>query len=111
MSLKFRPDPKPPKREPKSKKPLVRTAIKKKFVVTGEKDVFEIIWSEREHICTNCKTYLGEDAQAWFFAHIKSKKKFPELRLEKTNIMLHCLICHHEYDNGTKEKYNKRFKN
>jgi len=77
---------------------------------TGEAEVFREIWEEREHICTNCKIHLGNDARAHYFAHIKPKKKHPELRLEKTNISLLCMQCHYELDMGTKESFNKRTK-
>jgi len=70
--------------------------------------MFLEIWTEREHICTNCQCYLGDEPMAHFFAHILAKGKFPELRLVKTNIMLLCLDCHFAYDHGTKEQYNKR---
>lgn len=110
----FRSDEKPAKKDlkdtPKGKPFMKRKPIKKKYKPTGEAEMFKQIWEERNHICTNCRTLLGDEAQVWFFAHIKSKKKFPELRLVKSNIMLHCLKCHHEYDNGTHESYAKRFK-
>lgn len=103
-------DPKPEKQENPKKKGLKRVPLKKKFKATGEKEVFAEIWSERPHVCVNCKEHLGNEAKAWFFAHIKSKKKFPELRLDKNNIQLLCLKCHHEFDNGTKESFTKRTK-
>jgi len=60
--------------------------MKRKRKSTGEAIVFYEIWNERQHICENCKIYLGNDARTWFFSHIKSKGKYPELRLEKNNI-------------------------
>ncbi len=104
------PDWKPVKQENKKAAPLKRTAIKKKFKATGEGEIFKEIWDERPHVCTWCKVHLGNEMRTWFFAHIKSKKQFPELRLDKVNIMLHCLECHTEYDQGTKASYAKRFK-
>jgi 5-methylcytosine-specific restriction endonuclease McrA len=104
MKINFNPHPKP---TPKSKPP--RKPIPKRKA-TGEAEMFREVWNERPHICVNCKEHLGSDAMAWFFAHIKSKKKHPELRLNKYNIMLLCLKCHHEYDNGTKESFTKRTK-
>ncbi len=77
--------------------------------VTGEAEMFKEIWSEREHRCTNCKCHLGDEAKAFFFAHILPKGRHPELRLVKTNVMICCFDCHQQYDQGTKEGYAKRF--
>tara|TARA_R110000868_G_scaffold411642_1_gene706639 strand:- start:1958 stop:2218 length:261 start_codon:yes stop_codon:yes gene_type:complete len=84
--------------------------VKRKRKSTGEAIVFYEIWNERQHICENCKIYLGDDARTWFFSHIKPKGKYPELRLEKNNIQLLCYDCHYAHDFKTKEKYNARFK-
>jgi|688.fasta_scaffold410246_2 5-methylcytosine-specific restriction endonuclease McrA len=74
---------------------------------TGEKEMFLEIWSERAHICTNCQKTLGAEPYTFFFSHIKSKGAHPELRLDKSNIQLLCFDCHKEYDQGTKERFEK----
>lgn len=68
---------------------------------TGEREMFLEIWDERPHICTNpkCKKPLGEP-KVHYFAHIKPKGKYPELRLVKSNVRLLCMECHHELDFG-----------
>lgn len=87
----------------KSYKPISR--VRKP---TGEKEVFKEIWEERPQYCTNCTKFLGQEARAFYFAHILPKGKFPKLRLEKENIMLLCMQCHNAYDHGTKEEYKDR---
>ena len=77
-------------------------------MATGEAEVFKHIWEEREHFCTNCGEGLPEPPKAYYFAHVIRKGKDNSKRLDKNNIMLHCFKCHHELDNGTKEKYNQR---
>lgn len=63
----------------------------------SEKDLFKEIWEERPHICEECWKTLKE-AKAHNFSHIKSKGKYPELRLEKSNIELLCFRCHFKKD-------------
>jgi hypothetical protein len=79
---------------------------------TGELKLFREIWAERVHQCTHCKIKLeAPDNTGDFvkmFAHIKSKGAYPELRLEKGNIMIHCFECHRQYDQETKDRYEKR---
>lgn len=68
--------------------------------------MFLSIWAKRPHFCINCKCFLGHLIMAHFFAHIKSKGAYPELRLVEENIMLLCFICHRAYDQGTKDQFN-----
>lgn len=90
----------------KNKKPKEFYKYKRK--PTGEMGLFLAIWQVRPHICTNCKAFLGDEPIPAFFAHIKSKGAYPELRLQPKNIMLLCFECHREYDQGTKERYERR---
>lgn len=91
-----------------SKEPIKRK-VPKRRKPTGEAEVFKEIWDEREHICTNCKAHLGDEAKTFHFAHKIPKGREPKLRLVKENIMLHCFECHREYDQGIRDKYNARF--
>jgi hypothetical protein len=60
--MSFKPDPKPPKTQKKSFKPLRRTPIKKKGVTPSKKiadvkrmyEIFEEIWDKRFHVCEEC---------------------------------------------------------
>lgn len=67
---------------------------------TGEAKMFEEIWEERPHICTECNKPLGDEPRVHYFSHIKPKGKYPELRLKKTNIDILCFDCHYERDFG-----------
>lgn len=82
--------------------------MKYKRKSTGEKKLFLEIWNERIHYCINCNEYLGNEAKAHYFSHIKPKGLYPELRLDKSNIQLLCFDCHYAYDFQSKEKYNER---
>lgn len=104
----WRSDPKPPKREKKVKQPLKRTRIKKKFKPSGERAVFKFLWDTKPHICEHCNVPLGNTGHAWNFAHKIRKSKNEAQRLNPDNIMLHCLSCHQELDQGTKEGYEMR---
>lgn len=91
--MKFNPQPKkgmPPKKE---KKPLRRTAIKKKFKVTGEGETFEIVLNnisyEGPTVCFVCGIPLAIVTHN-NFAHILSKKQYPLFRNEPENIRLMC---------------------
>lgn len=75
---------------------------------TGEKSVFEEIWAEREHICHNCKAYLGDEMRTHFFMHMRAKGAHPSLRLNKENIELGCPDCHTAHDHIGVAAYNKR---
>lgn len=83
----------------------------KKRKVTGEFALFEEIWSERPHICNNCKITLSPITRRAFvkmFSHIKSKGAYPELRLDKSNIELLCHDCHDLWEFGDREEFYKR---
>lgn len=77
---------------------------------TGEKSLFLEIWSERPHICENCKTPLGNEPKVWMFSHIIGKGADKLLRLVKKNIRLLCYDCHYALDFRGKEEYEKRRK-
>lgn len=84
----------------------VKKPISKVRKPTGEAELFKAIWIVRPHVCTNCRTALGDEIRTYFFAHIKSKGAHPELRLEPKNISLMCLQCHTAYDTQGKEKFD-----
>lgn len=90
------------------KKPVKKKIVNRKK--TGESALFKEIWEEREHICINCKVYLGEEPIVHFFSHRKGKGANPELRLDKDNIDLLCRDCHYARDFQGKDKFNKRTK-
>lgn len=91
--MTFRPWPKkgmPPKKE---KKPLRRTAIKKKFKKTGEGKTFDIVLQclgENETRCWVCGIRISLVTHN-NFAHILNKKQYPKLRNEPENIKI---LCH-----------------
>lgn len=84
--------------------------VKKFKKPTGEASLFKQIWEEREHICINCKVYLGDEPIVHYFSHRKGKGANPELRLDKDNIDLLCRDCHYARDFQGKDKFNKRTK-
>jgi hypothetical protein len=49
---------------------------------------FTDIWKERPHKSEVSGDYLGKEASSAFFHHILPKNKYPELRLDKENIIL-----------------------
>ena len=83
----------------KVKKPKKRIKIKKRKV-TGEREMFIRIWNKRDHICSHCGMNLGDEPNVYYFSHIKPKGKYPELRLDESNIELLCMECHRKYDFG-----------
>lgn len=90
-------------------KTKVEVAKKPKVVKkTGEKTMFIEIWNEREHICENCKKYLGELPKAYMFAHIVPKSVDNKNRLNKENVRLLCWDCHDALDKQSRDNYEKR---
>lgn len=90
--MTFNPQPKkgmPPKKE---KKPLRRTAIKKKFKKTGEGETFSVVMDNlgdseaRCFVCNIRLSYIDHNN----FAHILNKKQYPLFRNEPENIRLMC---------------------
>lgn len=61
-----------------------------------DRELWEEIWSEREHICYSCNCYLGEEPLTLFFDHIleKGTERYAHLRYVKDNICLLCWDCH-----------------
>lgn len=69
---------------------------------TGELKIFLEIWEERDSWCEWCGTPIIEFNVANYH-HIKPKSRFPELRLDKTNIVKICFKCHfNEHNVGKK---------
>lgn len=71
-----------------------------KKTATGEGILFEAIWTSRPHISFLNKEPLGQDAYAWFFAHVLRKAKgfWPEFKLYDYNIILLTRKQHELYD-------------
>ena len=73
----------------KGKKPMKRLQRRRK--PTGELKVFKEIWAERLHVSEISGRFLPFPAHAkwiWCFSHILPKGNYPELRLDKSNIVL-----------------------
>jgi 5-methylcytosine-specific restriction endonuclease McrA len=77
---------------------LKRSPIKKNHKPTGELAIFREIWNERPHVCELCGEILYEFSHE-LFHHKKPKGKYPELRLDKNNIMLIDFDCHFKLHN------------
>lgn len=74
---------------------------------TGERELFEEIWNERPHECENCGRGLGSVAIANYFSHHKPKGKYPEFRLDKSNIDLLCMDCHYCWEHDKRKFYSR----
>lgn len=64
-------------------------------------ELFQEIWNEREHVSELSGKYLGDEMNAWFFAHILSKGSNPQLKYNKENIMLLTQDEHWQVDQNT----------
>lgn len=97
--MTFNPQPKQGAKPKKEKKPLKRTAIKKKFKATGEAQLFEEIAEEREWICfvTNATLFMLTPTS---FMHVlpKALNKYPKFKLYKKNIVLSADDIHYKWD-------------
>ena len=95
-----------PTRKVKKNKPINKISKKKQERLNwySEKDLFKEVWEERLHKCEKCWKILKE-AKAHNFSHIKSKGKYPELRLCKENIEILCFSCHFEFTTWLKYKW------
>ena len=83
-----------------SKTKIKKTPIAKKAKkATGEVDIFRKIWEERDPWCEWCGIGIIEFNVANYH-HIKPKSRFPELRLDKKNIVKICFECHFKEHNG-----------
>ncbi len=83
----------------KAKKPLKRTAIKKKFTKTGEGGLFEEIAAERPWVCFVSDEKLKELTPSQFL-HVlpKALNKYPQFKLYKKNIVLATNDIHYDWD-------------
>lgn len=64
-------------------------------------ELFQEIWNERDHVSELSGKYLGDEMNAWFFAHILSKGSNPQLKFNKENIMLVTQEEHWQLDQNT----------
>ena len=101
-------------RKKKEKKEKGKTPYRYVRKQTGEKELFRYIWETRPHECEHCGLPLREP-RAHYFAHIKSKGAYPELRLEESNIKLFCFDftnssngCHYLFDSGDNAQFEAR---
>lgn len=62
--------------------------------VDKDNSFYSEIWKERIHQCEKCGVGLGNEWKKWNFHHIELKSKRPDLRYEKNNVILVCLMCH-----------------
>ena len=82
-------------------KPLNRgKGLTYKRKATGEGVMFESIWGTRDHRSFLDGAPLGNDAYAWYFAHILRKAKgfWPKFKLYDKNIILLTRKQHENYD-------------
>ena|SRR6478736_9833340 len=63
-----------------------------------DKNFFEAIWKERDHICEVCCTPLGDTYNPVFFSHVLTKGAYPKFRHYHKNIVLMCFEDHQEWE-------------
>ncbi|MFZ1789278.1 MAG: hypothetical protein WAT92_13225 [Saprospiraceae bacterium] len=66
---------------------------KNKDIIKQELGIFNEIWNESPRICKICQRVLTV-FNPILFHHLRTKGSHPELRLEKSNIVLLCDQCH-----------------
>lgn len=86
---------------PKPTKKLKTKAKKVYKPKVGQVDMFLQIWKEREHKSELSGQYLGDEMNAWFFAHILGKGAFPQAKYDPDNIMLVTQDEHWQLDQNT----------
>lgn len=74
-------------------KTIKHRSEKNKDIIKQELGLFNEIWNERPRICKICQRVLTV-FNPILFHHLKTKGSHPELRLEKSNIVLLCDACH-----------------
>lgn len=74
--------------------------------------LFNEIWKERKHVSEVSGKYLGDEPLTSYFHHILPKSKYPDLALEKSNIILLTFEEHEqvEIDSTRYDEINKRRK-
>jgi len=83
----------------KEKKPLKRTALKKKFNPSGEKEIFADIAEKREWFCFVTDEKLWELTPTQFM-HVlpKALNKYPKYKHYEPNIVLVTNEVHYKWD-------------
>ena len=93
---------------------LSRCKRKKKIKNTkgGEEKALMIeIWSERDHVSELSGIALGYEINVAYFAHILPKGTYPDMKLDKDNIMLLTFDEHYTVDHEThKAKIDPMYK-
>ena len=63
------------------------------------------IWdSLQDRKCWSCGEYLGPEPKTYMFDHLIEKSSHNELRYEKENIFVCCLLCHDMKSRGLPSK-------
>lgn len=97
----------------KPKEIIKKTPLLTKRVITGEFEIFEEIWEERDHISYLSGFSLEKYKYSKFFvncfAHIlaKGKNHYHKFKLNKNNIVLLTPEEHYLFDFGTIEQRSK----
>ena len=89
---------------PKQRTPLKRSKYVYKRKATGERTLFEAIWATRAHVSFLDGKPLGDDAYAWYFAHVlrKAKGHYPKFKLYDKNIILLTRSQHDLFDQNVR---------
>lgn len=80
------------------------SSIKSKRKPTGEAVLFQALWNSRARVSFVSGTWLGNEAQAWFFAHVLPKGKYQSFRLFAENIVF---LTQEEHDIWDKQPRSK----
>ena len=95
----------------KRKKPLLKKSFLKKKVreidseaIEKMRNFFFALWNVRPHYCFICGTSLGREPRTYNFHHVIPKQKQKNYTIDITydekNIILVCLDCHTNIENG-----------
>lgn len=81
-----------------------KSTLKESFGFSSQIEMFNQIWSDREHICQISGSNLDlvpKSRYVWMFAHILNKKNYPFFKLNPLNILLVHPDIHYCVDNFT----------
>jgi hypothetical protein len=77
-------------------------------VLRGELELFEKLWAERPRVSflTGEPIKISRSSKFWYniFAHVLSKKKYPQFRYEEWNIVFLTPDEHYSFDFRTEDK-------
>ena len=86
------------------KQPAMKKTARLGMLRQMDDEMNTAIWATRPHVCVECGKRLLNPPPKHYFSHVLSKGAHPELRHDPENVVLHCIVCHRDWETSGKRR-------